>query len=125
MLTDFNHIETKRPQEKDPVFNLTIKIGVGYGRCQELGVGDPNKSMEFVLTGTAVDEAATFGPHPATEHLRHDVGAHNGESRAGLDRHVHAAVFSELVTHGCVTLDGIELLGFVHDHLAVCRHLLF
>ncbi|MBK7920545.1 MAG: hypothetical protein IPJ94_30700 [Chloroflexi bacterium] len=37
---------------------MTIKIGAAYGRCQEMIVGDPTESLEFVLTGTAVDEAA-------------------------------------------------------------------
>ncbi|MCP4422727.1 MAG: AAA family ATPase, partial [Chloroflexi bacterium] len=37
-------------------FALSIKIGVGYGRCLEMVVGD-NENMEFVLAGTAVDEA--------------------------------------------------------------------
>jgi class 3 adenylate cyclase len=45
-------------QQAAAFFNLTIKIGVGYGRCQELVVGNPQQSLEFVLTGTAVDEAA-------------------------------------------------------------------
>ena len=58
MLTSFNRVETSRPPEKNPFFQLTIKIGVGYGNCQELVVGDPERSLEFVLTGTAVDEAA-------------------------------------------------------------------
>ena len=58
MLTSFNRVVTNRPPGKHPFFELTIKIGVGYGRCQELVVGHPNQSLEFVLTGTAVDEAA-------------------------------------------------------------------
>ncbi len=58
MLTSFGRVVTNRPPQKSPFFDLTIKIGVGYGRCQVLVIGDPNRSMEFVLTGTAVDEAA-------------------------------------------------------------------
>jgi class 3 adenylate cyclase/predicted ATPase len=58
MLTSFNRIVTNRPPDKDPFFELTIKIGLGYGRCQSLVIGDPGRNMEFVLTGTAVDEAA-------------------------------------------------------------------
>jgi class 3 adenylate cyclase/tetratricopeptide (TPR) repeat protein len=58
MLTSFNRVVTNRPPGKHPFFDLTIKIGVGYGRCQELVVGDPQQSLEFVLTGEAVDEAA-------------------------------------------------------------------
>ncbi|MCL4265014.1 MAG: AAA family ATPase [Anaerolineae bacterium] len=59
MLTSFSRVVTSRPPGKQPFFELTIKIGVGYGLCQELVVGDPARSLEFVLTGTAVDEAAT------------------------------------------------------------------
>ncbi len=58
MLTSFNRVVTNRPPGKQPFFELTIKIGVGYGPCQELVVGDPTHNLEFVLTGTAVDEAA-------------------------------------------------------------------
>lgn len=58
MLASFSRVVTNRPPGKHPFFNLTIKIGVGYGRCQELVVGQPQQSLEFVLTGTAVDEAA-------------------------------------------------------------------
>ncbi len=58
MLASFNRVVTNRPPGKQPFFELTIKIGVGYGPCQELVVGDPARNLEFVLTGTAVDEAA-------------------------------------------------------------------
>ena len=58
MLTSFSHVVTNRPAGKEPFFELTIKIGVGYGRCQEFILGDPQQSLEFVLTGAAVDEAA-------------------------------------------------------------------
>ncbi|MBE2223842.1 MAG: AAA family ATPase, partial [Anaerolineae bacterium] len=58
MAASFDRIVTNRPVGKDPFFSLTIKIGVGYGRCQEMVVGDSNSTLEFVLTGTAVDEAA-------------------------------------------------------------------
>ena len=58
MFASFSRVVTNRPPGKHPFFNLTIKIGVGYGRCQELVVGNPQQSLEFVLTGTAVDEAA-------------------------------------------------------------------
>lgn len=57
MATSYGKARTNRPQGKEAIFDLTIKIGVGYGRCQELVVGDSD-SMEFVLAGTAVDEAA-------------------------------------------------------------------
>lgn len=59
MLTSFHRLVTNRPPDKDPFFELTIKIGLGYGLCQEIVVGDPADNLEFVLMGTAVDEAAT------------------------------------------------------------------
>ena len=58
MLTSFSRVVTNRPPGKRPFFELTMKIGVGYGRCQEFILGNPQRSMEFVLTGAAVDEAA-------------------------------------------------------------------
>ncbi|MBK8987844.1 MAG: tetratricopeptide repeat protein [Chloroflexi bacterium] len=58
MRASFGRAVTNRPPGKNPVFPLTIKIGVAYGRCQEMIVGDPAESLEFVLTGTAVDAAA-------------------------------------------------------------------
>ncbi|HEX6387042.1 MAG TPA: tetratricopeptide repeat protein, partial [Anaerolineae bacterium] len=59
MLTSFGRVVTSRPRGKQAFFDLTIKIGVGYGTCQELVVGDPERALEFVLVGPAVDEAAT------------------------------------------------------------------
>lgn len=58
MLSRFRTVKTSRPADKNPTFPLTMKIGVGYGRCQEWVVGSTQSSLEFVLTGTAVDEAA-------------------------------------------------------------------
>ncbi len=63
MLSSFGKARTNRPPGKPAVFDLTIKIGVGYGRCQEIVVGDVTRSMEFVLTGTAVDEAVEAEKH--------------------------------------------------------------
>jgi class 3 adenylate cyclase len=57
MRVSFNRVGTNRPPGKEPFFKLTMKVGLGYGDCQELIVGTP-ESLEFVLTGTAVDEAA-------------------------------------------------------------------
>lgn len=58
MATSFDRVVTNRPLGKSPFFHLTLKIGLGYGRCQELVVGDPERCLEFVLTGQGVDEAA-------------------------------------------------------------------
>jgi predicted ATPase/class 3 adenylate cyclase len=58
MATTFGRVVVNRPPHKDPVFYLTMKIGVAYGRCVEMVVGDPATALEFVLAGPAVDEAA-------------------------------------------------------------------
>ncbi len=63
MLTRFQAVETHRPPDKEPLFPLTIKIGAGYGRCQELVLGDEQMGFEFVLMGTAVEEAAEAEKH--------------------------------------------------------------
>ena len=57
MSTSLGRAVTNRPANKNPIFALTVKLGLGYGRCQSLIVGDPNDSMEFVLTGAGVDDA--------------------------------------------------------------------
>lgn len=59
MLTSLAQVTAKRAREQAATFTLTMKIGVGYGRCLELIVGDPAERLEFVLGGTAVDEAVT------------------------------------------------------------------
>ncbi|MCB9422217.1 MAG: tetratricopeptide repeat protein [Ardenticatenaceae bacterium] len=63
MLTSFNRVVTNRPPGKRPFFDLTMKIGLGYGLCRETVVGDPAQTMEFVLAGTAVDQAAAAEKH--------------------------------------------------------------
>lgn len=83
MLTSFNRVVTNRPPDKDPFFELTIKIGVGYGLCQEMVVGHPESNLEFVLTGTAVDEAAAAEKQAASGQV--------AASRAVLERAGFAA----------------------------------
>ncbi len=63
MATSLGRAVTNRPPDKDPIFKLTVKIGLGYGRCQELVVGDAHDTMEFVLTGAGVDDAANAEKH--------------------------------------------------------------
>ncbi len=63
MLTSLAQVQTARaddPTQTGPLgqsFDLTIKVGVGYGRCFEMIVGEMPIHAEFVLGGTAVDEA--------------------------------------------------------------------
>ena len=45
---------------------------------------------------------------PALENRGHRFGLHDGERRAGLDGHVHAAVFAELVPRTRQLFHGIE-----------------
>lgn len=92
MLTSFDRVVTNRPPGKDPFFRLTIKIGVGYGRCQELIVGDPAKTLEFVLTGPAVDEAAAAEKHATSGQV---VASQHVLQQAGLPT---TADFQPLVT---------------------------
>ena len=57
LLTSFARVTVKREANKVSSYDLTLKIGVGYGRCLEVIVGDPEASLEFVLAGAAVNEA--------------------------------------------------------------------
>jgi class 3 adenylate cyclase len=57
LLTSFARVTVEREAIKTSSYDLTIKIGVGYGRCLEVIVGDPETSLEFVLAGAAVTEA--------------------------------------------------------------------
>jgi class 3 adenylate cyclase/tetratricopeptide (TPR) repeat protein len=59
MLTSLSQFSTQLLTSEPATFSLTIKIGVGYGRCLQTTIGHPQESLEFVLGGTAVDEAAT------------------------------------------------------------------
>ena len=55
MQTNFAEVNMMQAKAENS-FTLSIKIGVGYGDCLEMLVGDV-ENMEFVLAGTAVDEA--------------------------------------------------------------------
>lgn len=61
MLTSFSSVSSAIKQP----FSLTMRIGLGYGRCLETVVGDAEQTMEFVLAGPAVDEAVA-AEHQAT-----------------------------------------------------------
>ncbi|MCP4426640.1 MAG: AAA family ATPase [Chloroflexi bacterium] len=58
MLTSLSRVVVNRPPGKTPFFDLTMKIGVGYGRCRETIIGDSTGNMEYALAGTAVNRAA-------------------------------------------------------------------
>lgn len=58
MATQFQQVTANRPAGKPSTFSLGMKIGLGYGECLEIIVGDEQAGMEFVLTGASVEQAA-------------------------------------------------------------------
>ena len=56
MQTNFARVDAEFAGKDAKGYTLSIKIGVGYGRCLEMLVGD-DANLEFVLAGTAVDQA--------------------------------------------------------------------
>ncbi|MBK7895290.1 MAG: adenylate/guanylate cyclase domain-containing protein [Anaerolineaceae bacterium] len=76
MQTNFAQVNMIQPNDG---YALSIKIGVGYGRCVELLVGDAD-NMEFVLAGQAIDEAvaaqmqAQAGQVVASQHVLKAAG---------------------------------------------------
>lgn len=58
MADAFHTVRTNRPPGKQDSFNLTMKMGLSYGRCLELIVGEVGRQQEFVLAGVPVDQAA-------------------------------------------------------------------
>lgn len=81
MLTSFAHVETNRSSGQKSRFDLTMKIGVGYGRCLEMIVGNPESSLEFVLAGTAVDEAVSAEKRAKADQV---VASNSILTKAGL-----------------------------------------
>lgn len=57
MTTSLAQIRIRRADNRIETFALTMRIGLSYGRCLETIVGRVDRSLEFVLAGTAVDEA--------------------------------------------------------------------
>lgn len=57
MLTNFPQVTVNPSHKQRVTVELTMKIGLGYGQCLALVVGDPAQQLEFVLIGPAVDEA--------------------------------------------------------------------
>jgi predicted ATPase/class 3 adenylate cyclase len=109
MAASLNRAVTSRPALKDPVFHLTMRIGVGYGRCLEMVVGDPAERLEFVLAGPAVDEAAAAQQKAAVGEV---IASQAALRQAGLPAE---APFSPLTTapapptgHALLHLDKLE-----------------
>ncbi|MBK9052925.1 MAG: AAA family ATPase [Chloroflexi bacterium] len=57
MLTSFQQVTVNPSPKQRATVDLTMKIGLGYGDCLTLVVGELDKQLEFVLVGPAVDEA--------------------------------------------------------------------
>jgi predicted ATPase/class 3 adenylate cyclase len=83
MASRLSRVVTSRPPGKRPFFELTIKIGVGYGYCQEVVVGSETIGFEHVLTGTAVDEAAQAEHHATAGQV---IASRNVLAQAGLSQ---------------------------------------
>lgn len=83
MASRLSQVVTSRPPGKRPFFELTIKIGVGYGYCQEVVVGSETIGFEHVLTGTAVDEAAQAEHHATAGQV---IASRNVLAQAGLSQ---------------------------------------
>ncbi|HID53915.1 MAG TPA: hypothetical protein EYP41_17990, partial [Anaerolineae bacterium] len=92
MDASLSRIVTNRPPGKEPVFDLTIKIGVGYGRCQEIIVGDPKRILEFVLTGPAVDDVARAEQHATSNQI---IISQTAVAQAGSMPQADYALFDE------------------------------
>lgn len=75
MLTSYSEFLESPSGRIQQTFSLTMRIGLGYGRCFETVVGELDGAMEFVLAGTAVDEAvaaegqATAGEVVASQNI--------------------------------------------------------
>lgn len=81
MQTSFREITVHQAQKKRVTVELTMKIGVGYGHCLALLVGDEAEQLEFVLLGPAVDEAVTAQEKAKAGEL---VASRAVRQRAGL-----------------------------------------
>ncbi len=57
MAASLSRVVTNRPSGQNPVFQLSMRVGLGYGECVDLVVGDPAESLEYVIGGPAIDEA--------------------------------------------------------------------
>lgn len=94
MLTSLSQVQMARLSERSRSFDLTIKIGVGYGRCVELIVGEPGVHLEFVLGGTAVDEAVLAQQQAAAGEV---VASRNALQAAGFFANEAFRVVTEVV----------------------------
>ncbi|MCB0032553.1 MAG: AAA family ATPase, partial [Anaerolineales bacterium] len=59
----YSQVIANRPGNKQTIFELSMKVGVGYGDCLEVIVGAPHESLEFIVAGNAIDEAVAAESH--------------------------------------------------------------
>ena len=85
---------TNRPANKNPIFELTVKLGLGYGRCQSLIVGDPYDSMEFVLTGAGVDDATNAEKEAISGQI---IASRTILEKAGLSANADFVLFDQAI----------------------------
>ena len=81
----YSRVAAQRPNNTTTYFDLTMKVGVGYGRCLEIVVGDPHTTLEYVLAGQAIDDAvvaeslATAGQVIASAETLKKAGLHSSQ----------------------------------------------
>ncbi|HFQ94867.1 MAG TPA: tetratricopeptide repeat protein, partial [Anaerolineae bacterium] len=92
MDASLSRIVANRPPGKEAIFELTIKIGVGYGRCQEIIIGQPERILEFVLTGPAVDDVAQAEQHAASGQI---IASQTAVTQAGFMPQGDYALFDQ------------------------------
>ena len=54
----YNQASVTRANNQQATFNLSMRVGVGYGECLEVVVGSVADGLECVVAGAAIDEAA-------------------------------------------------------------------
>lgn len=112
MAVSLSRAVTNRPVNKDPVFHLAMRTGVGYGRCLEMVVGRPDQSLEFVLAGPAVDEAAAAQQRAAVGQV---IASRAALAQAGLaagDDFSHLSYTPAIpAAQPIFDLDGVEPAG--------------
>lgn len=81
MLTSFRAVTVNHSRYKRATFELTMKIGLGYGPCVTMVVGEVGKQLEFVLIGAAVDEAVAAQERAKADEV---VASRAVRRRAGL-----------------------------------------
>ena len=59
----YSQVVASRPNNRQTIYELSMKVGVGYGRCAEIVVGDLEESLEYVVGGDGVDDAINSEKH--------------------------------------------------------------